>query len=453
MAGLATGWLLQERIRATGQQSELVVLEAMDQPGGSTRTERLDGYLCEWGPNGFLDNEPATLELVRRLGLADRLQPASAQSAHRFIFHSGRLREVPTKPPAFLRSDIVPPSAKLRMALELAVPAKRDEDDETVYEFGRRRLGRQFAELLLDPMVSGIFAGNVRELSLRAAFPKMAELERAHGGLFRALAAKALEARRSGAKIGGPAGPAATLHTFVDGMGELSRGLADGLGQAVQTTRPATALERAKGRFVVHTAQGAIDADAVVLACPSYAAADIVRELSAETAAALDGIEHAPVDVVCQGYHHGDIGRLVDGFGALIPRSEGLRSLGSLLSDCVFPGQAPADHRLFRTMVGGACDPEVVALSEQALSATVREDLRILFSVRGAPRFERIVRHERGIAQYTVGHLERVAATEKLESDMPGLFFCGASYRGVSINGCAKDAFRVAERAWEQLHG
>ena len=446
VAGLSTAWLVARQARAAGRAIELTVLESLAQAGGATRSEQVDGYLCEWGVNGFLDNEPATLELIEQLGMRERLLRASKASAHRFIFHTGRLREVALSPIGFLGSDILPLAAKLRMALEPFVPRRRDGADETVDEFGRRRLGKAFAQYLLDPMVSGIFAGNTRELSLRAVFPKMVEMEQEHGGLFRALLARTWRARRERKKIGGPAGPSGVLHTFRDGMGELTSRLAAELGPALRLGMAARALERTTGGFRVHTEREPLDADAVVLACPSHAAAPIIATLAPEVAKAVSGIGHAPVDVVCFGYRVEDLARPLDGFGVLVPRSEGLRALGALASDQIFPGQAPAGHRLLRTILGGAHDPAIVELDQPALEATVEHDLGVLFGPKAAPRFRRVIRHARGIAQYTVGHLDRVAAADRLAGELRGLYFTGASYRGVSVNGCIKAAFAVAEQ-------
>ncbi len=450
VAGLATAYLLREIGRAAGHESSVTVFEAGDTFGGSTRTDRNGGFICEWGPNGFLDNEPATLDLVNRLGLADRLIKANDNASHRFIYYSGKMRELPTKPPAFLKSDILPFSAKLRIAMEFFVPAKRNGTEETVYNFGRRRLGKDFADYLLDPMVSGIFAGNTRELSLPAVFPKMVEMESEYGGLFRALIAKQKEAKRIGKKAGGPAGASAILSTFRTGMGELTETLANRLHSAIQVSSPVSSVERDGKSFRIRVNGSAVVVDAVVLACPSYAAAEIIDALAPNVSQAIRGIGFAPVDVVCHGHPSADLGHPLNGFGVLIPRSEGIRSLGCLWCDSIFPGQAPEGLRLLRTMIGGAHDPAVVELSEQELESTAHADHQRLFQVNRQPVFRRIFRHPKGIAQYTLGHLNRVAATETLENELPGLFFTGASYRGVSVNGCAKDAFRVARRFWEQ---
>jgi oxygen-dependent protoporphyrinogen oxidase len=450
IAGLATAYLLRELGRQQGCKVKLSVLEALDAAGGSTRTDHAEGYTCEWGPNGFLDNEPATLELVSRLKLTDHLVRANENASRRYIYHSGKMREVPVRPPAFLTSDIVPLLAKLRMAMELIIPAKRNGAEETVYEFGKRRLGRTFASYLLDPMVSGIFAGDARELSLPAVFPKMVEMERDYGGLFRAMIAKQKEARRTGQRTGGPSGAAATLTTFRDGMGELTATLASQLEGCVRLSSPVRSVERADEEYVVRGDGFEVRGDAMVLASPSYVTASLIANLLPDVSEAIGRIPFAPVDVVCHGHPRMDVTHPLDGFGVLIPRHEGFRALGCLWCDGIFPLQAPDGHHLLRTMIGGAHDPNVVRLTRTDLEHIVQDEHRKLLGVSREPKFRRIFRHANGIAQYTRGHLERVAATERAEQELRGLFFTGASYRGVSVNGCCKDAFRVANLFWKQ---
>ena len=445
IAGLATAFFLRSYGREAGVEPEIEIYEASESAGGATRTTIEEGYTCEWGPNGFLDNEPATIELVERAGLTSELVRANEASASRYIYHSGLMRQVPTKPPAFLKSDILPISAKLRMALEPLVPAKRNGPEESVHSFGKRRLGSTFAELMLDPMVSGIFAGNTHNLSLEAVFPKMVAMEREYGGLFKAMIAKQRDAKKNGTTAGGPSGPNATLHTFRGGMGTLTKHLANQFEGSLHTGQAATNVVKSPdGTFIVHGDGWKQQADAVILAVPSWAAAEIVFDLDRDVAGAIGDIWHAPVDVVCHGYRKADLGNPLNGFGVLIPRREGIRALGTLWSDAIFPGQAPEKSRLLRTILGGAHDPGITDLDEEALHLTADEAHRRVMDVHGEPEFSRAFRHARGIAQYTLGHSDRVAKSEKLEQELPGLYFTGASYRGVSVNGCAKDAKRIA---------
>ncbi|MCB9365587.1 MAG: protoporphyrinogen oxidase [Calditrichaeota bacterium] len=444
IAGLASAFLIQRLSRERGVTPEITLLEAQDSTGGATRTELQDGFLCEWGPNGFLDNEPATLDLVNMLGLSERIVRASGFASKRYIYHHGKMREVPLSPRAFLGSDILPVGAKLRMALEPVIPAKRNGHDETVYDFARRRLGTDFADYMIDPMVSGIFAGNARELSLRAVFPKMVEMETQYGGLFRAMIAKKRDAKRTGQATGGPGGAAATLTTFKNGMGELTARLANELTGSIITHSSVRAVHPKGEAFEVVTQEKSYFADAVVLACPAYAAAEILNSVCSNAAAALRAIPYAPIDVVAHGHAVEDVGHELDGFGVLIPRGQDYRALGSLWCDAIFPNQAPTGSHLLRTMIGGAHDPGIVSLSDSEVEDIAATEHRRLFQVKAAPRFRKVIRHPKGIAQYTQGHLPRVAELELLEKQLPGLLLTGAGYRGVSVNGCAKDAFRVA---------
>src|SRR6056297_3561088 len=195
IAGLAAAYRIREQARERDLPVELLVLEAGHEVGGKIGTVGEDGFLCETGPNGFLDNEPATLRLVDDLGLHDDLQRSEDEARRRYLVRNGRMVEMHMNPAKFMRSPLLSSRAKLRMAGEYWVKPKTSDDDETVGDFGRRRLGREFTEVMLDSMVSGIFAGDVDRLSVAAAFPKVATLEEEHGGLFRGMLAKRREVR------------------------------------------------------------------------------------------------------------------------------------------------------------------------------------------------------------------------------------------------------------------
>lgn len=450
VAGLSTAFLIKELCKKRDTPISITILESATRHGGATRTDVIDGYICEHGPNGFLDNEPLTLELVRLLGIESELVKANENSAKRYIYHGNKLRKVPTKPLAFLLSSILPLSSKLRMAMELFVPAKKDDEDETIYSFGKRRLGKRFADYLLDPMVSGIFAGNINEMSIAAAFPKIVNMEKRFGGLFKAML-KMRTNRNNNKASGGPSGPNAVLHTFRQGMGFLTDSLHDELSKNLITGVCVEAVSWEDGKFKVVSKNHMWKADGVVVACPSYEAAKILKIMDPLTAAAIDEISYAPVDVICHGHNRDDITNKLDGFGVLIPRLEKIRSLGSLWCDCIFPNQAPTGYRLLRTLLGGAHDRECVQLTEEQLSSIVYNDHKKIMGVTKEPLFQRVYRHTRGIAQYTVGHLDRVRKADIMENQLPGFYLTGASYRGVSVNASIKDAFRIAHSLCEHM--
>ncbi len=449
-----TGLSIARAIRQRDPDADVVVVEGNSRPGGNVRTEAVMGYLCEWGADGFLDNAPDTLDLVRDIGLQDRLLPSRDAARRRFIYSQGRLHEVPVSPLAFLKSDMLSWAGKARIVWE-PFARKRPEGDESIHAFAARRIGEEAASVMIDSMVSGIFAGDAHALSLRACFPKMWQMETDHGGLFRAMIATR-KRRRKGDAIGAPAGH---LTSFAGGMTELTDGLAAAMGPAVRFSAPVIELRRgqlaqtfhpaAPSGYTVTTPQGGIEADAVVLTGPSSDAAALVRHFDSTLASLLSGIATAPLAVLCLGFDEEALARdrgPLNGFGYLVPRQESIRMLGALWESAIYPGRAPEGRALMRVMIGGARDPEVIDLDDAALLGIVRADLQATMGLRVAPEFVRIVRHERGIPQYTAGHVARLLRIETLLQAHPGLFLAGNSYRGVSINSCVAEAGPIADR-------
>lgn len=448
VAGLSIAHALG-RLGAAERGIEIRLLERGARCGGNVRSELREGFLCEWGPNGFLDNVPTTLALVRELGLAGELRPSEEQARKRFIFRNGRLHELPAGPFGFLASGLVSWRAKLRIGLEpLARP--RPEHDETIHEFATRRIGREAADVLIDSMVSGVFAGDARQLSLRACFPKMWQLETDHGGLFRALLARRKShPARKGEAMGQPRG---TLTSFRRGTEQLITGLVGALGSSVRTGAEVRAVERAGERYRLRLGDGsALDADAVVLAGGAQPSSRMVAALDPPLGELLGSIPTAPLAVVCLGYRSARLPSPLDGFGFLVPRGQGPRVLGVLWDSSMYPERAPADHVLVRVMAGGAHDPDAVALDDAELCATVRADLRTTMGLDLEPDFAYLVRHPTGIPQYTVGHLERLAQAEARLAGLPGLMLAGNSYRGVAINACVAEAGGIAQRLVDLL--
>jgi oxygen-dependent protoporphyrinogen oxidase len=439
-------------------REELVVLEAAPRAGGHIRSHHEEGYVVEAGPNGFLDNSPPTLELVERLGLADRLLPSNAASAVRFIHARGKLRRVPRGPLGMLGSGLLPLGGRLRIFLEPFV-RQGGSPEETVYDFAARRIGASAAGTLVDAMVSGVFAGDARDLELAAAFPKMAAMEAEHGGLVKAMLALARrrkrEARERGAapaKRGGPAGPGGHLTSFVDGFEELPTALIERLGDRVRTgcAIDGIAADRDGHWSIARAGEQPLAARAVVLACPADQAARLTGPVDAQLAAALREITSSTIAVVAHGYRLADVGAAPPGFGFLVPRGEGPRILGCLWTSSIWDGRAPADRVLLRTMVGGVHDPAAVELDDDELARIVARDLERCMGLTASPVFTRIYRHRTGIAQYRRGHGARLARIDERLASLPGLFVSGSSYRGISVNHCVAEAPEVARRLLAQ---
>jgi oxygen-dependent protoporphyrinogen oxidase len=444
IAGLSIAWALRRRDPSV----DVVLLERAQRAGGNIQTEHVEGYTCEAGPDGFLDNAPGTLRLVQALGLTARLQPSRAAAQRRYVFRRGTLHEVPLSPRALLSTGVLSMRGKARVACEPFVRRRRSAD-ETVHDFAARHVGEEAASVLVGSMVSGIFAGDASALSLRACFPRMWELEEQHGSLVRALIATRRRRKRrplsSNPATRPTAAPAGRLTSFKTGMSELVDALVGTLSGVIRLGTPALDVRRtASGCWNVMTAAGGLEADALVLAGPSSESADLLRTADPRLARELDEIRYAPLAVVCVGYDAGDIPPL-DGFGFLVPRSEGIRILGALWETSIYPDRAAAGKALLRVMIGGACDRAAVTLDDDALLRAVREDLATTMGVTATPEFSRITRHRRGIPQYEVGHLDRLRRIAELTTRHACLFLAGSSYRGVSMNACIAEADAIAD--------
>jgi oxygen-dependent protoporphyrinogen oxidase len=438
IAGLAIGWELLTRPGLLPDDVGLHVLEAAPRAGGNIRTERRDGYICEWGPTGFLDDAPATIDACHRIGLGPRLTRSNEQAERRFVVRGGKLRELPSGPLSFLGSDVLTLRGRLRVFGEPFVPPRRSKVDESVFDFARRRIGREAALVLVDALVTGIWAGNADNLSLRSALPKLAALERDHGGLVRGMIAK-----RGGG--GGATGPRGRLTSFPDGLSELPQALAASLGSRLRLGARVTNIERrARGGFTV-AVDGApsLDATAVVLACPSWFAAPVLAGLDGSLSAEIAGIPTVAVAVVHLGFAREEAIGLA-GFGFLVPRGESASVLGVLLPSNIFPRRAPDGHVLATVMLGGARDPAAVEATDQKLIDDAAYALATLAGVRSAPRFTMVIRHARAIPQYVLGHSDRLEAIDARLRHVPGLFLAGNSYRGIAINSCLTEAPAVA---------
>jgi oxygen-dependent protoporphyrinogen oxidase len=451
ISGLALGWQLARRDITT------CVLEAESQPGGNIRSEDRGGYRIEWGPNGFLDNEPATLRLVEALGPAVRAIRAGDHARTRWIVRGGRLRALPASPSAFLTSGVLSVPGRMRALLEWAQPARRDTADESVWDFARRRIGREAADVLVDAMVTGIYAGDARRLSILSTFPRMRAMERDHGGLFRAMsAARRATAGKAGAgtqNTGGPFGPGGVLTSFAGGMQSVVRALAGVLGPRLRCDANVTRIQRLGSGWRIEVDHGApVEAERLVLACPSTQAAALVRSLDHALAELVERIPTAPVAVVALGWHERDVAAVARGFGYLVPTRERLGILGTVFDSWIFPERAPAGRVLWRTMIGGARDRGAIDLDDGALVQRALAAAGKLLGVTATPEMTAVVRHPRGIPQYPVGHQDRLTQIGDRLDRHPDLFLTGNSYRGVAMNACIREAEEMASR-WGGFNG
>jgi oxygen-dependent protoporphyrinogen oxidase len=439
IAGLAAGRALHQR------GLDLVVVEAAPRWGGVIRTEREAGFLLEGGPDTVLASKPDAVELVRALGLGDRIVPTDQDRSSVFVLRRGHLHRmpggmvlgVPTRLLPLVRSGLFGWRAKLRMALEPWFPAPSSAADESIAAFFGARLGREALQIVGEPLLAGIHAGDASRLSIRATFPRLHE-----AGSRRSL----VRAMRAARKSQGEAG--AGFVSLVGGLGELVDALVGSLPPSgLMSGTPALGLRRDGGVFVVEAGVGAIEARAVVVALPPPRAAPLVAGLSGDAARILAGVRFASTATVLLGYRRADVRHPLDGYGLLVPRGECLRTAAVSFASTKLPGRAPEGHVLLRGFLGGVHDPEVLDQDDARLAETVEREAGPLLGISGSPVVRRVYRWPGATPQMEVGHLERMAELDAHVARVPGLFLTGAGLRAIGIPDVVADATRAAEGA------
>jgi oxygen-dependent protoporphyrinogen oxidase len=457
ISGLAAAHRLTELSEQLRVPIDLTVLEAEARPGGAIQTTRHDGFLMEHGPDAFITDKPWAVDLCRRVGLASAIVPTSSAARRSFIVRRGRPVPVPeglylmapVRLGAFCASPIVSWRAKLRMACEPWVPARRGSEDESVASFVRRRFGREALARVGQPMIGGIYAGDVDRLSLEATLPRFRQLERRHGSVIRGLQ----RAGRPGgaAHASGPRyGLFVSLRHGLKTLVEALRGrLPDG---ALHTGARVAAIERAPTRVRLHDGR-ALEADSLCLAMSAPQAAALLQTAAPALARQLAGIRYETVATVNLGVLEQDLPAGLHGAGVVVPAVERRAMIGCSFSSLKFPERAPAGGWLVRAFVGGALHPDVLARDDTALVRLVQEELRALLGVSAAPRCALVSRHPEAMPQYDLGHLGRVAAIEEEARAWPGLQLLGNGFRGLGLPDCIWRAERAAERIIAPLVG
>lgn len=455
IAGLAAAHRLVELTAERGPALALTLVEATDRLGGTIHTERVDGFLVERGPDSFISEKPWALALAERLGLGPRLQGTDDRFRRTYVVHAGRLHPLPEgfllmAPTRFwpvARSSLLSWRGKARMALDLVLPRRQADGDESLASFVTRRLGKEALERVAAPLVAGIYTADPARLSLQATMPRFQLLERQHRSLILGLrrSATAREtAGVSGARFG-------LFVTLAGGMGELVETVAARLpAGSVRLGCPAAAVTRGPGdpAWAVRLADGRrLGADGVILAGEAHRMAGLVGDLDGHLARLLEGIPYASSSTVSLAYPRVAVRHALDGFGFIVPRGEGLSLLACTFSSVKYPGRAPAGFVLLRGFLGGAQGADVPAEDDADLMRRARTDLASLLGITGAPVLARVARHPRAMPQYEVGHLDRVAAIEARVTGLPGLALAGTAYRGVGIS----DAVRSGESSANDL--
>ncbi|MDY0190266.1 MAG: protoporphyrinogen oxidase [Desulfuromonas sp.] len=452
VSGLATAYAVEQQARAINLDVQVTVLEKQQRCGGKIWSRHEDGYLCEWGPNGFLDNKPATLELCKALDISSELLRSDDNARKRFIFSANKLHKLPENGAQFFASNLLSWPGKLRLVGELFVGAKNDGSDETLAEFGRRRLGAEALDKLIAPMAGGIFAGDPETMSVKSCFPRIVELEQQYGGLLKAMIKMARQKRaerKAGKQVASAAGPGGVLTSFTGGIQQLTDSLTQAINGEIRSGLGVDSIEYYDD-YVLGLSDGSVlDADVVISAAPANALAAMITKLRPEAGQLLAKIPYAPMNVVCLGYAREQLQCDLEGFGYLIPRQEGCSVLGTLWDSSIFAGRAPQGKVMLRSMMGGATRPQVADLTDDQVQILVQADLERIMGIKVSPEFVRIYRHQYAIPQYVRGHGSLVKQVRSELSSLPGLFLTGNAYDGIGLNDCVSNANKTAQQAVE----
>lgn len=435
ISGLTAAQLL------VGGGHDVVLVDDAPEPGGLIASERLEGFLCERGPQAVLDGSDEVRALIAGAGLEPRMVRALPASRRRSVYVAGKLRPFPASPPGLIKTNLLSARGKLRLLGEPFVRRGGDED-ESVFDFMARRFGSEAAQHVAGPALIGVYAGDAAALSMRAAFPKLAALEQEHGSVLRGL----FRGRKAG-RLGRPV-------SFPDGLGELPRALAAALGARRRVAR-AMAIERGAGGGWTVALDGGdggpIEAERVVLATPAAATAALLAPHAPDAAAVLRAIPQAPVAVVCLGFRAAraqgpgtDLGIDLDSYGFVVARGEGISLLGCQYDSLVFPGRAPEGGVLLRALLGGTFDPALVDGDDATIAGLAVDGLRRAAGLRRDPDFVKVWRARPGIPQYDRAQLGRVRTVDDAVARLPGLSVIGHALRGVGLGACIQSSAAFA---------
>lgn len=448
ISGLATAYRLSELARQGSFPLEITLLEARSRLGGVIETKSQKGFLLEGGPDSFISEKPAALELSKRLGLIRDVIGTNEEFRRSFIYKNGRLVRVPegfyliapSQVSAFLQTPLLSWATKLRMGCELFIPKRPGGGDESVASFVRRRFGETTLREVAQPMIGGIYTADPERLSLEATMPQFLEMERHYGSVIRGLFARKKLGKKNTSRTA--SGPRYSLFlSYRNGMEQLTQTLVSKLPEVrFKVSSPAASLRRSAGWEVVTQQGDVLFSDAVCVALPAQHAARLLVEPAPSLSRDLAAIPYESVATVNLAYRRQDIPHSLRGFGFVVPAFTRRKIVACSFSSVKFEGRAPEGMVLLRAFVGGALHREVYALEDEALVRTVKEELHHYLGIEKDPAFTVVSRYPETMPQYQVGHLSHVASIRSQLVAFPGLYLAGNAYNGIGVPDCVKSA-------------
>jgi oxygen-dependent protoporphyrinogen oxidase len=466
IAGLTAAYTLQEKAREAGLPIHFTLFESSPSLGGKIATDQADGFVIEGGPDCFLLQKPWAAQLAQALGLEQDLIGTNPQEKRLYVVNRGRLVKmpdgvmliIPTRFMPFITSTLISWPGKIRMGLDFFIPRRKDDADESIADFIRRRLGREALDKIAEPLLSGIHVSDPEQQSLLGTFPRFRNIEKQHGSLIRGMLAqrRAAAAHSHAHSDNGAVKTGWKNSVFVSlrgGMSQLIQALEKALtGGQVLTGCPVTGILPIPGQrpfpgYQITTSDGEkVTVDALILATPAYVSSSLVSTFAPELSQALAGIRYVSTATVTLAYRQSEVGNPLQGTGMIIPRRENRRISACTMSSTKFSSRAPAGHVLLRCFMGGPGKEEQVERSDREIIADARSELSALMGVHAEPVMARVYRWVKGNAQYDVGHLERVSQMHEMCKETPGLFLTGSAYEGIGIPDCVHQGQQAAEK-------
>ena len=460
IAGLATAYRIQRKI-SEGADLECVLLEGSDRFGGKISTEKSDGFVIERGPDSFISQKPAAIQLCKQLGLEDRLTGTNPNSPNTFVYTGGKLMTmpdglslmIPTKFLPFALTPLFSLPGKIRMALDLLIPRKEGDSDESLASFVRRRMGEEALSKMAEPMLAGIYASDPEKMSIGSTFPMFVETERKYRSLIIGMLARKKAMLMNSSKH--PTTSYSLFMTLKDGLGEMVDAvIKKSPGVQFKSGAKVAALEKKEEGWHAKLEDGwECQADAIILATPAAITSKILYPIAPDSAELLNRIHYVTTATVTLGYKKEGFSHSLDGFGFVVPKAEGCSILACTWTSSKFPHRAPEGYVMLRCYLGGAIQEEIAEKDSETLEKLVRDDLQKIMGIKETPVFCKVFQNHKSNVQYHVNHSERIDAIMENLKNFPGLFLTGSAYHGIGIPDCIQDGNQTAESVFEFLNG
>ena len=460
IAGLAAAFRIQREIKE-GANLECILLEGSNHFGGKISTEKLDGFIIERGPDSFISQKPAAIQLCKQLGLEDRLTGTNPGAPSTFVYTGGKLVTmpdglslmIPTKFLPFALTPLFSLPGKIRMAFDLLIPKKQDNGDESLASFVRRRMGEEALNKMAEPMLAGIYASDPEKMSITSTFPMFVETEKKYRSLILGMLARKKAMLMNAVKR--PSSAYSLFMTLKDGLGEMVDAVIKKSPDIqFKSGTKVVGIERNKEKWHLKLDDGSENqVDAVIVATPGTVTAKLLQNITPDSAELLNSIHYVSTATVTLGYKKEGFSHSLDGFGFVVPKAEGCSILACTWTSSKFPHRAPKDYVMLRCYVGGALQEEIAEKDTETLETLVRKDLQQIMGITETPVFCKVFKNNKSNVQYHVNHSQKIDSIMEDLKNYPGLFLAGSAYRGIGIPDCIQNGNLAAESALKFVNG